>query len=153
MKKFTAFALIVAILFLLAACTLDPFEEYENFVMDMDINARIEDAFSGVEKGDISPFFVSSVEAIYYDLNSFNEDDYMTGLLQDPIEKDYTAGNINNYYIDCVLLLLRAIEQNKAGNSQQAKLYYEQALTKYEGAQELYAQFLTEYGRNNTFEY
>jgi len=151
LKKCVSLLLVAAVLFLLAACTLDPFEEYENFVMDMDINARIEDAMNGVEKGDTSPFFESSVKSIYFDLESFNEDDYRTGLINQPVQADYTAGNINNYYLDCVQLLLRAIEQNKAGNKQQAKLYYDQAIERYQGAQSLYAQFLAEYGRENNY--
>ena len=149
MKRFVSCLLLAALLFLLAACTLDPFEEYENFVMDMDINARIEDALTGVENGDTSAFFESSVEALYFDLNSFNEDEYRSGALQGPGQEDYTAGDINNYYLDCVKLILFAIEQDRAGNKQQAKLYYDQAMDRYVGAQTLYQQFLVEYGRAN----
>lgn len=153
MKKFVAVLLLAAVLFLLTSCTLDPFEEYENFVMDMDINARIEDALTGVAKGDASPFFERSVESIYYDLENFNEDDYKTGILKQPIREDYTAGNINNYYIDCIRLLLFAIDENRAGNTQKAKLYYDQAMDKYVGAQKLYEQFLVDYGRENIYSY
>lgn len=153
MKKFTAFVLIAAILFLLAACTLDPFEGYENFVMDMDVNARIEDALTGAADGKASPFFERSVEALYYDLQSFNQEDYSPGILQEDIEHDDTPGNINTYYIDCVQLILDAIGENKKGNYNTAKLYYDQALEKYQGAQKLYAQFLQDYGRENTYSY
>lgn len=153
MKKAVVSLLIAAALFLFTACALDPFEEYENFVMDMDLNARIEDAFTGVENGDTSAFFESSVQSIYFDLESFNEDDYRNGLLKSSVPVDYTAGDINNYYIDCVRLLLFAIDETRAGNTQKAKLYYDQAMDKYVGAQNLYAQFLVEYGRENTYTY
>lgn len=153
MKKIALSLLLAAALLMLTACALDPFEEYENFVMDMDLNARIEDALYSVADGDSSPFFKSSVESIYYDLQSFNEDDYSAGILQEEIAHDYTPGNINTYYVDCVQLILDAIEQNEKGNYNTAKLYYDQALEKYQGAQSLYAQFLQDYGRENTYSY
>ena len=151
MKKIMLSLLLAVLLLMLTACALDPFEEYENFVMDMDINARIEDTLTDAYKGNTSPFFISSVEALYFDLQSFNADDYQSGIFQDPIEMDHTAGDINTYYLDCVTLIDAAIEQNIKNNPNTAKLYLDQALEKYQSAQSLYAEFLVNYGRQNNY--
>lgn len=148
MKKYTFISLIAAVVFFLTACTtLDQFEQYENFIMDMDVNSRFEEAFYNVNKGDTSSYFVSSVEALYYDLESYNEDDAQktTQLIQDQID----PGDINQYYIDCVTLLLRATENNKENKPQLAQIELTQALSKYQDAQLLYQQFLEQYGRKN----
>ena len=147
MKKTAFISLIAAIVIFLTACALDPFEQYENFIMDMDVNSRFEEAFYNVNKGDTSPFFVSNVEALYYDLESYNEGNVEESMPK--IEGQIDPGDINQYYTDCVILLLRAIENNKEEKPQMAQLEFTQALDKYRNAQELYAQFLEQYGRKN----
>lgn len=147
MKKNAFISLLAAAIFFLSACALDPFEQYENFIMDMDINSRFDEAFYYVNKGDTSPFFVSSVEALYYDLESYDEGD--TEKNAPKIEGQIDPGDINQYYTDCVILLLRAIENNKEDKPQTAQIEFTQALDKYRSAQELYQQFLEQYGRRN----
>lgn len=148
MKKTALISLLLAIVFFLTACTLeDSFEQYENFIMDMDVNSRFEEAFYNVNKGNTSLFFVSNVEALYYDLESYSEGDIENNTPK--IKGQIDPGNINQYYTDCVILLLRAIKNNAKDKPQTAQLELNQALEKYRSAQELYAQFLTQYGRNN----
>jgi hypothetical protein len=147
LKKYALLSLITAIIILLAGCALDPFEQYENFIMDMDINSRFEEAFYFVNRGDTSPFFISNVEALYYDLENYNEGDVLKNAPE--AEDQIDPGDINQYYLDSAKLLLRAIDKNKEDKPQLAQLELEQALDKYRDAQELYAQFLQQYGRKN----
>ena len=84
-KKLTAIFLIAAMLLFLSACRQDPFEEYENFVNDLDISMRIEEAINSVSKGNTTGFFRDEVETLYQDLGRFNQ-------------QDDTAHEINQFY-------------------------------------------------------
>ncbi len=148
MKKYAFISLIAAIVFLFSACTkLDPFENYENFIMDMDITSRFDEAFYYVNKGDTSPFFISSVEALYFDLESYDESDVDKDAPE--MEDQIDPGDINQYYTDCVRLLLRAIDYNKEGKPQTAQIQLTNAMDLYRKAQEIYVQFLEQSGRKN----
>jgi len=152
LKKWALLSFIVAAVLFLTACTLDPFEAYENFVTDLDVNARIEDAFYSVNQGDTSPFFRSSVESIYYDLQSFSAEDDGTVPASDsnPPQIDYPLV-INNDYTECVQKLLDTINDNVADDPLAAKSDFDQALGKYAEAQNLYQQFVIDYNHKNNF--
>lgn len=137
MKKLAFISLIAAAVFFLSACVQDPFEEYENFVNDLDINARIEDAITSVGQGNTSVFFCSELKALNDDLGTFDQ-------------KNDKAHNINMYYTSSVQDLLNAIDDRKAGDTDNAESALNQALDDYQAGQSLYQQFLLYYNHKNS---
>jgi hypothetical protein len=136
LKKLAFVSLIAVAVFFLTACVQDPFEEYENFVNDLDINARIEDAITSVSQGDTSPFFEDEVNTLYGDLGTFEQE-------------DDKAHEINGYYSDSVKDLLDSIDFRKKGKTDLAESALNQALDAYQAGQGLYQAFLRQYNHNN----
>jgi hypothetical protein len=138
-KKLAVISLIVSIVFFLTACVQDPFEEYENFVNDLDISARIEDAINSANQGDTSPFFVSEVNALLEDLQTFDQ-------------TDEQAHSINQFYSDSVKDVLSAIDARKAGKIEGddgtiAKL--NDAMDLFRQGQDQYSILLVQYNHKN----
>lgn len=136
MKKLALIALIAAAILFLSACIQDPFEEYENFVNDLDISARIEDAINSASQGDTSPFFVGEVQTLYEDLGTF-------------AQQDESAHIINEHYSSTVQLVLDAINARESGDAEQSRRLLDRAQDTYRDAQNLYEQFLVHYNHNN----
>lgn len=136
MKKAFCMFLILAAVFLLAACVQDPFEAYENFTTDLDINARIEDAISHTGGGNTSKFFKDELATLYGDLGSFEQ-------------PDNRAHEINQFYSNCVSDLLHSIDRRLAGDENLAQSYLVEAIDYYQAGRALYTQFLIEYDHKN----
>ncbi len=136
MKKLAVVSLLVAAVFLFTACVQDPFEEYENFVNDLDVSARIEDAINGVGQGNTSAFFVDEIKTLYEDLGTFDQN-------------NDSALEINQFYSTSVKDLLSAIDERKVGNYDLAESWLNDAVERYQSAQELYRQFLIKFNHQN----
>lgn len=136
MKKLALVSLIAAAVFFLTACAQHPFEEYENFVNDLDISARIEDAIYTANQGNTSDFFINEVQTIYEDLDAFEQ-------------ASSIAHEINSDYSASVQSILHSIDLRKTGDAHQAKTQLDQAMNSFSSAQNLYAQFLAQYNQIN----
>ena len=126
------FVLIISILFTLTACKQNPFEEYENFSMDMDLNHRIEESFQFVKENRFGLYYNEILDALTKDIGSFSSD-------------NGTGQQINMLYMESIRFLQKAMNAAEIGDVVARDYYIGEAMSAFTGAKAVYHDFMIQY--------
>ncbi len=133
-KKLLLFGLIVVTLLSAVSCVLSPRVAYDNFITDMDILYRLEEAAFNVEFGRYSEVWQREIESIITDLETC------------PVD-DAEAVRINNMFIKSANAFLDASQLFLDGSDEARIKGYERkdyAESKYREANEAYQKYINQ---------
>lgn len=121
-KRIAALCIALMIcLGLLCGCGVSDAEKYDNFLLDLDIEGRLNDLAYLLGRGQHSPGIRTELNTIYYDLKTLDIDN-----------PEIQA--VNNQYIECVQIFLEAANHNYKGRPEKAKEYLDTALNVFHNA-------------------
>ena len=114
-------AALILCLALFSGCGVSDTEKYDNFLLDLDIEGRLNDLAYLLGRGTHSPGIRTELNTIYYDLKTLKMD-------------NPRIQAVNNQYIICVEIFLQAANENYKGRPEKAQEYLDTALEVFQNA-------------------
>jgi len=127
MRRAGVAVLFTAIL-VLSACAVSVAEQYNNFLLDLDIIVRMEVSFAKVEQGDTGVFLKRDLDSLREDIGSVSWE-------------DENAAAVSGQLDGAVRLLLESVEAREEGGAGAAEERYDEAVESFAQARMLLDRF------------